>query len=133
MNSGNSKPSFFDKFRDNLPAVLYTKVPLPSFLENTINFPNLPALLQKSLASRGATKARTAPNANTSSGTPKKHCLQGELKHGASTQYAVNNIDLEIDSSTWIIGDLEYGKKVRVKGKYEGKKFIATQVIFLNR
>ncbi len=126
MNSGYSKNSFFDRFRGHLPEILYTKVPVPNFLETPITIPNL---FQKQPQRR-----RTKPPTSTApSVTDRRNTLEGVVGPGATGLYAINQTDIEIHSGTWIIGDLEYGTFARAKGKFMGGKFLVTQIVFIKR
>lgn len=55
--------------------------------------------------------------------------LQGLLRPGNRTQHSVDGEDFHITKDTWIIGDLNYGCMVQVKGVLKlGQGRIATKI-----
>jgi len=50
--------------------------------------------------------------------------VEGILKHGTNTLFAINNIDLITTNNTWIFGELTIGCHAKVRGiiRKEGKK-----------
>ena len=42
--------------------------------------------------------------------------LDGKLKPGMDSKYAINGADFVIDDDTWIFGDLAYGVRASVEG-----------------
>ena len=60
----------------------------------------------------------------------RQYVLQGILGTGAAGNFAVNGSDVEIDESTWVFGDLEYGAHVtamigeQADGRRKVKKII---------
>ena len=126
MNTAYSRQSFFDRFRDHLPAILYKKVPLPAFLETPIE---LPSLFPKTpdYLSRKKKILQKKPSA----AAEKRNTLEGVLTRGQNYPYAINQTDLEFNAGTWIIGDLECGALARARGALRHDRFIVSQIIFL--
>ncbi len=42
--------------------------------------------------------------------------LHGEVQLGSQTPYSICGTDFNVDSNTWVIGDLELGKTASVHG-----------------
>ncbi len=47
-----------------------------------------------------------------------KFSLLGPLSAGKSTSYSINGVDFEIDPTTAIVGELQFGALARVSGIY---------------
>ena len=55
--------------------------------------------------------------------------LTGELSPGKRTLYAINGIDFQVDTNTWVVGELTCGASVSVCGVYrKGTERYATRI-----
>lgn len=121
MNASYTRPKFMDRFRGHLPEILYTNVPLPSFMETPLS---LDMIFGAPKNSRKRTQ-KAKPN------TPQSSSMEGELSVGKTARFALDGKDLEIDNGTWIVGNLEFGAVARVKGRVQGEKLYVSQLVIL--
>jgi hypothetical protein len=112
----------------NLPEAKLIQQPL-HLLHKTFSQKNLSrtyALLTKKSCKSVLTshkRART-PAHHPSVTKHSQFTLEGILKHGTNTLFAINGIDLITTNNTWIFGELTIGCHAKVKGiiKQEDKK-----------
>ncbi len=122
MNATHSKNNLLYKFKDQLPEILYTNIPIPAFMETPIS--DL-IFKKKKTTYRKSSKAKV-PAVSAS-------CLEGSIENGQNTKYAINDKDLEIDNGTWIIGNIACGLNARAKGRMQGDKFYVSQLVILKK
>ena len=60
---------------------------------------------------------------------PGEFVIDGILERGSHTQYRVDGEEFEINESTWIVGRIQEGVKVRIKGHYRGGKRFASRIL----
>lgn len=97
------KSSNFKGFFNDVRQILNKPVPLPEvfttpLFESTQNKP------KKQIQAKDQ-KPKQA-----------QFCLEGILKVGQNSEFSINGEDFIINHETWIVGDVEYGKKAKVQG-----------------
>ncbi len=82
-----------------IPAILMTPVPMPSLS------------LARNLFGGNANKPEHLAQ--------RRFLLEGELHIGKSSVFSVEGTEFEYDEDTMIVGELEIGSLVRIKGQYD--------------
>ncbi|MCO6429600.1 MAG: hypothetical protein J5J00_01980 [Deltaproteobacteria bacterium] len=117
--------TLMDYIKD-VTAALNKPVNLPAFLSAPIQ---IPSLSKQRKAPRGIkVKSRNNPANEVSS---KNFVIEGTLRPGLHGKFSVCDTDFDIDGNTWIIGSIEYGAHVKVKGQMQADKRLATQMVVL--
>jgi hypothetical protein len=66
-------------------------------------------------------------------GSVHQFVLQGELRPGNETEYQVDGKDIMVDAGTWIFGDIDYRKTVKVFGVFrDGGLMYAKKIMVLD-
>ena len=76
-----------------------------------------------------------APGASASKrgGSVHQFVLQGELRPGNDTEYRVDGKDIMVDAGTWIFGDIDFRKHVKVYGVFrDGGLMYAKKIMVLD-
>lgn len=121
MSSSDQRKALLNYLK-SIPAALNSNIPLPSFLTTPIKIPGF---------STGKPAPRRTPaGAKTAE---RRFQIEGTIGAGQSSRFAIDGTDFEIDGNTWMIGDLEFGAKARVKGASLAGKKVATQIIILKQ
>lgn len=110
----------------NLPQFFYLKVPLPVILERPIQLSKLVRATDKKRASKHK-EAANQHKVKTSSIIE----LRGALEPGLNTRFAVAGQDINLQATTWIIGELENGAIARIKGKFDQENVLQTTSVVI--
>lgn len=120
----------------HLPDFFYTPIPLTNLLDTAIPVPGWGARRKPGTRRRfkhtKRTPARNAKGETTSGARSNQFVLEGEIRPGNSTKFAIGTTDFVLTPTTWVIGELHVGIQARVKGVVQGEEgYQATSIVML--
>ena len=116
------------EYLKDVSGVLNKPVNIHAFLTTPIP---IPFVGKPKRRKRPAGAKRKGAEGTSTASQSRNFILEGTLERGMHAKFSVGNTDFEIDANTWIVGSIEYGARVKVKGVSQAESKIATQVIVL--
>ncbi|MCC6221177.1 MAG: hypothetical protein IT291_08065 [Deltaproteobacteria bacterium] len=104
------------------PANFFLK-DLPQILRTPIHLPRL----SRSKTPAGVSGLTKHRDVGAQDDADERFNLQGRLKLGSESNFVVDDMEFVFDQNTLIVGELEIGALVRVKGHYvDGKRYASS-------
>jgi hypothetical protein len=128
-----SKRAIFGLFNVTLPEVLHQPLPMhllvPTGLRGLLSPTNaytgkIPKNQKRGLKKKSARSEKEQTQTRSFS-------AEGFIQTGQSARFMIGDKEFDIDSNTWIIGNVAYGAFARVKGISQGDRKIASQLVIL--